>query len=192
MITVNEMGSAVFGAYRLACRDPGGMAFFDRTPSGALKSFYAAGLLLPFYVFLIVTRWWDELDTLSAAHVFTVEFFRLVIAWTAFPVLMISICKWIDREERFFVYLVAANWATVVAMAVRFPVVLAHRVGLLPEPIVDLLFFAVMSLILVYFWYVKKTALDINGGLAAGLTAADFFLGALIRDVSSAMIRGTL
>ena len=192
MITVNEMGSAVFGAYRLACRDPGGMAFFDSSREGAIKSFYAAALLAPFYVVFIMMRWWDEMGALSPAYIFTIEFLRLVIIWTAFPVLMISISKWIDREERYFAYLVAANWATVLTMLIRFPVVLTHRLELLPEPIVELLLFVVMALVLIYVWYVKKTALDITGGLAAGLTAAEFFLGALIRDVSGAIIKGHL
>ena len=192
MITVNEMGSAVFGAYRLACRDPGGMAFFNNSREGAIKSFYAAALLVPFYIAFITMRWWDEMDVLSPVYIFTIEFLRLVIVWTAFPVLMISISKWIDREERYFAYLVAANWATVLTMLLRFPVVLTLRFELLPESIVKLLSFAVITLVLVYFWYVKKTALDIAGGMAAGLTAAEFFLGALIRDVSAAIIKSHL
>ncbi len=192
VIRVNEVGSAVFGAYRLACRDPGGMAFFDRSREGAIKSFYAAGLLVPFYLFLIVTRWWEDLDRLSPAYVLTIEVLYLVIAWTAFPVLMIGICKWIDRENRLFDFIVAANWAHVLTVAVRFPVIFLQRFELLPEPIVELLILVVMTLVLVYMWYVKKTALDIGGGMAAALTGADFILGALIRDVSYAIIEGKL
>lgn len=192
MIRVNEVGSAVFGAYRLACRDPGGMAFFDRSREGAIKSFYAAGLLLPFYLFIVLTRWWQELEGLSPAYVFTVEFLYLVIAWTAFPVLMIGICKWIDREDRYFDFIVATNWASVLTVVVRFPVIFVQRFELLPEPVVDLLILIVMTLVLVYVWYVKKTVLDIGAGMAAALTAADFILGALIRDVCSAIMKGHL
>ncbi len=190
MITVNEVGSAVFGAFRLACRDPGGMAFFDRSREGALKSFYAAGILLPFYIFFVVTRWWDDFETLSAVRVFLIESLTYVIAWTIFPVLMIGITKWIDRTDRFFDFVVAYNWASVVAMAVRFPAVVIQRFELLPDPVVDMMILALVIVLVVYGWYVIKTSLDVGGGLAAGLTASEFILGLVLSDVTTAIIEG--
>lgn len=190
MITVNEVGSAVFGAFRLACRDPGGMAYFDRSREGALKSFYAAGILLPFYIFFVVTRWWDDFETLSAARVFLIEALTYVIAWTIFPVLMIGITKWIDRTDRFFDFVVAYNWASVVAMAVRFPAVVIQRFELLPDPVVDMMILALVIVLVIYGWYVIKTSLDVGGGLAGGLTAAEFILGLVLSDVTTAIIKG--
>ena len=192
MITVKEIGSAVYGAYRLARRDPGGMAFFDRTRNGALKSFYAAGLLVPFYGFFVITHWWEkmELGLVPLDRVLIFSSLNYVIAWTIFPVLMISISGWIDRSDRFYDFVVANNWQAVVAMVVRFPAVLIKRLEILPEPLEGIMSLLIIAVLLVYSWYVFKTALKIGGGLAASLTAAEFFLGLLIGDVIGAIIRG--
>lgn len=192
MITINEIGSGVYGAYRLARRDPGGMAFFDRSRIGALKSFFAAGLLLPFFGFFVITRWWEKMDLgmVTLERVLIFESLNYVIAWTIFPVFMIGISRWIDRSDRYFDFLVASNWAAVMVMGIRFPGVVIQELELLPEPALDIMIFTLIAVWLFYSWYVYKTALDIGGGLAAALTAAGFFLRLLVGDVISTIIGG--
>lgn len=192
MITVNEIGSGVYGAYRLARRDPGGMAFFDRTRNGALKSFYAAVLLLPFYGFFVITFWWEnmELGLVPLDRVIIFSLLNYLIAWTIFPVLMISISRWIDRSDHYYDFLIANNWASVVAMAVRFPAVLAKRLEVFPEPLEVVISLTLIAVLLVYSWYIFKTSLKIGGGLAGSLTAAEFFLGLWVGDMIGTMIAG--
>lgn len=192
MITINEIGSAVYGAYRLARRDPGGMDFFDRSRAGALRSFVAASLLLPFYGFFVISFWWEKLDQglVALDRVLIFGSLNYVIAWTIFPVMMISISRWIDRPDRYFDFLVATNWASVVAMAIRFPAVLIKRLEILPEPAVDTMMLILLAVVLFYSWYVFKTALKIGGGLAGSLTAADFFLGLMVGNVINTIISG--
>lgn len=188
MITINEIGSAIYGAYRLARRDPGGMAYFDRTRKGAIRSFYAAILLLPFHAIIVAGRWWDDMAILSLQRMVAIESLTYVISWTIFPVLMIWIARSIDRSDRYYDFLVSFNWASLVTIVARFPLFVIRRLELLPEPIADILVLALVVAVLLYRWYVLKTALNIGGGLAGGLTAAALFASLLIRDVASTLI----
>lgn len=189
MITINEIGSAIYGAYRLAIRDPVGMAYFDRTREGALKSFVAAGLLLPFHVVIVVTRWSEDAPNMSFEWVFVIECLAYVISWTIFPVLMIGVARWIDRSDRYYDFLVSYNWASLVAITVRFPVFAIRHLEILPEPAAQALVLVLLIFLLSYGWFVLKTSLDITGGLAAGLTVAELLLGVMIVDVIDTIIR---
>lgn len=188
MITINEIGSAIYGAYRLARRDSGGMAYFDRTREGAIRSFYAAGLLLPFHAIIVLGRWWEDMAILSVQRMVAIESLAYVIGWTVFPVLMIWIARSIDRSDRYFDFLVAYNWASLVTIVVRFPLFVFRRLELLPGLVTDILVLVLLVVLLIYRWYVLKTALSIGGGLAGGLTAAALFTNLLIRDVASTLI----
>ena len=54
--TAGETLRALYGAYRLARLDAGGMAYFDSSIGGFWRSFFAAVLVVPFYALLLVMR----------------------------------------------------------------------------------------------------------------------------------------
>lgn len=191
VITINEVGSAIFGAFRLALRDPGGMAFFDRTPDGARKSFFAAALILPVHaVETIAARWEFLVETGPSPGWFALEFFTYVISWTLIPVLMIAFTRWIDRWDRYCDFLVSYNWGHIIFVAAFLPLHVLSFAELLPLSVLNLLGLAVLIAVLFYLWFILKVALDISGGMAASLVAGEYIIGRILFNISDALIYG--
>lgn len=191
MITINEIGSAVYGAYRLARRDPNGMTFLDRSPEGALKSFYAAALLLPIHLVLVIANNWEFFEKgPSIATWMVLDALTYIIGWTLIPALMISITHWIDRWNRFFDYVVAYNWMQVVMSVVWLPLHALRLTEAIPEELFTILGLALLAVLLVYAWFVFKVSLDIGGGLAASLVAGDYMLSLMSFQVFDTVIYG--
>lgn len=187
-LTARDVAYSVFGAYRLARFDPTGLQYMDRTREGAWKSFYAAVIVLPAWALLLAIRLWDQVQDTPLVQVAAVEAIAYVISWTAFPVLMHSITRMLDRSARYMDFVCAYNWSSVVQMAVYLPVVVLAATGLLPPALSESLVFAVMLAMLTYQWFVMRTALDIAGVTAAALVLVDLFLSALITDVADGLL----
>ena len=128
-LTAREVVYSIFGAYRLAMLDKTGLNYLDRSPEGAIRSFNAALIVLPAYAVLVVLRLWDVLPDVSLLRFVTVEGLAYVISWTAFPLAMFHISGLLDRSERYFDFLSAYNWSSVIQMGVYLPVVAVE-----PEP----------------------------------------------------------
>lgn len=188
-LTAREVVYSIFGAYRLAMLDKTGLNYLDRSPEGAIRSFNAALIVLPAYAVLVVLRLWDVLPDVSLLRFVTVEGLAYVISWTAFPLAMFHISGLLDRSERYFDFLSAYNWSSVIQMGVYLPVVAVADSGLLPEGLDEGLVLGVTMLVLMYQWFIARTTLDINGGSAAGVVLLDMILAIFITGVSDGMLR---
>lgn len=189
VITINEVSSAVYGTYRLARRDPGGLAFLDRSPEGVVKSFAAALLLFPLDMALTLASRWQSIATMPMTDWFLLESIFYVIEWTLFPVLMIPISRWIDRWGRFHDFLVIYNWSHILIFAVRLPLRLL-LLGGLPLPLFQVLALGLLAAILYYKWYYFKLSLDLTGGMAAALVASQYVLALVVFQVSDTIVYG--
>ena len=169
-LTAREAVYSIYGAYRLAMLDRLGLNFMDRTPEGAMRSFYAALLVLPAYALLVVLRLWDILPQVSLLRFVAVEGTAYVISWTAFPLAMYYVAGLLDRTGRYFDFLSAYNWSSVIQMAIYLPVVAMADSGLLPAALGEGMVLIVTVLVLIYQWFIARTALNISSGSAAGLT----------------------
>ncbi len=79
------------------------------TGSGA--RFFAGVLSYPFYLVLLTMRVsLAEWEAAGGLRIILVETIGYVIAWVAFPLLMLSVLRWIGREHRFFDFMVPYNW----------------------------------------------------------------------------------
>ena len=189
-MTINEIASAVYGTYRLARRDPGGLAFFDRSSEGAVKSFYAAVIVLPIHVFLTTANKWEFLQKADMPTWLALESVFYVIEWTLFPVLMITITRWIDRWNRFPDFLVAYNWSHIIIIAAWLPLQSLRLADLIPLPVFHMLGLGLLGVVLYYRWFFFKVSLDVTGGMAAALVASDYVLNLVVFQVSETVIYG--
>lgn len=187
-LTLPAILAALTGAYRLARFDRTGLEFFDRTPEGALNSFYAAVVVLPAYALLLAIRLWGQVDDTPLLQVLTVESIAYVVSWTAFPLAMHRVVTLMGKAERYPGALTAYNWSAVIQMSVYLPVVVLSASGLLPAFLSEGLVFGVMMAMLTYQWFVLRTALDLSGLAAAGLVMLDLFLSAMITDFSDGLL----
>lgn len=182
-----EVFSSLYGAYRLARYDGGGMAFFDTTLDGFWRSFFAAVIIAPFYVVVLYMRFdVGEVDTPPARFV-SVEVIAYVISWVAFPVVMISLARFLECSERYLAYIVAYNWASVLQNALYLPLAMLSVNKVLPMEVASTLSLIVLLLILVYTWFITRTALDLTAGTAAGVVALDLILSIFINATAENM-----
>lgn len=184
MITAAEIAAGVTGAFRLARRDPGGLACFDASPYGFWRSFWAAALVAP--AFLILDLLSGGLTADTTFRQIAIKLIGYVIDWTAFPVVMILIADSLGKWPTYTRYIVAYNWAAVVQMAVLLPVAIL-AVAVPSQPTMLLAQF-VTIVMLVYRAYVAHMALAVPVGTAAGIVLLDVLLAGLLRLVTDRLM----
>jgi hypothetical protein len=182
MISGREISSALHGALRLAAGHADGMEFFNRTQEGFWHSFFAAALVAPGYFILGLLD--AENESSISFHDVVVRVLAYVIVWVAFPVAMIPVARLLEREDRYIGYIVAYNWGQVpqmllfVAMAI---VTQGLGFGLVAIGIISI---ATLGVILTYYWFIARTALNVPGASAAGVVALDVTLTFIISEVA--------
>ena len=179
MITPREIAYSIFGAWRLARFDPGGMQHFDTSIEGFWRSFFAAAIVAPAYVVLVALQGSPAAEGNDWLRYPLVEVISYAVRWTAWPLAMFYICKPIRREPRYTAYIVAYNWAQVIGTGF-FVLVVVLANGLLAPGSIGTAIFVTTMVLLVYQWFVARTALEIGGGLAAGLVVLDLILTVII------------
>ncbi len=188
MPPARDILTALYGAYRLARLDPSGLGFFDATPAGFWRSFFAAVLIAPFYLLLLSIRYSGLTESVNFFHFMAIESIAYVIAWVAFPLLMASLVKNIGREPHYIRFIVAYNWAAVLQNALYLPIAFLAASGLVADANANLLGLVALGLIVFYTWFVTRAALEVRAGMAAGIVGLDFILSILINTVASGML----
>ena len=193
MISLREIATGLYGAYRLAHLDSGGMAWFESTLPGFWKSFFAAFLAAPLYALLTAFNLPDDtgrelLETAGGARVFFIEALAYVIGWVLFPLVMIRITDLLQRQQEYFIFIVAYNWAGVLQIAVFLSVAALTISGLLPPAGGNFLSMIVFFAILYYQWFITRTALRIEVGAAVAIVCLDMALSILVTGISSVIL----
>ncbi len=185
MITTSELFAALYGAWRLARLDPRGQDHFDASITGFWRSFQAAVIVAPGYVFLIMLNLDQPNITAGAGRLILVEGLAYVISWTAFPLAMVSLAHRLKRDQNYIRYIVAHNWANVLQVAVFLPAALITQVV---GPSARILTVAVMMAIFLYQWYVARTVLSITPLQATGIVLINLFLDVVITLIANGMV----
>lgn len=187
MITVHELSMGLTGAWRLAHWDKAGLAYFDASAKGALRSFYAALVALPLAtVFLGLDLVRQELDTPVVAIVL-VFLLAFALDWAAFPLAVLALAPSMDFEEHVLRYIPALNWARVLELVVLLPA--AAIGGAEPGGLGVLFRLVLMIIVLVYHWFVAKSALEVTGPQAAFLVGLNLVMGFIISLWALSLIR---
>ncbi|MAF49039.1 MAG: hypothetical protein QGH73_07145 [Rhodospirillales bacterium] len=189
MALSQETTSALYGAYRLARADAGGMAYFDTSVEGFWRSFFAAVLVAPLFGLFLAIRFNTGGLEVSGLRFAAVEIIAYVTAWVVFPLIMFHICQAIEREKQFIGYIVAYNWASVWQNLIYLPFVMLSELGYLSPASGRALGLAVLLLVLLYTWFITKTALRVTGILATGLVVLDFVVSIFLNTLTEGMLR---
>jgi hypothetical protein len=183
-----EIARAIYGAWRLAHLDKGGMNFFDRSIEGFWKSFFAAVIVVPGYVLLIVIDLSQLELSASPLRILVVQLLIYVIVWVAFPLVMYAWTQNMGRAAAYPGFIVAYNWAQVVQMLLVLPVGVVVASHLLPAAVVPPVNLAVLVVLLGYEWFIARTALAISGMAAVGVVGLSFFIGLIAKLLGLSMI----
>lgn len=190
MISLSDAMRALYGAYRLARGDAGGMDYFDRTVTGFWRSFIAAVIIAPLLLVLLGVRYKAGLVEAPVWRYLTVESIAYVMQWFAFPVLMLPVVKALDCEARYIGFIVAYNWASVWQNMIFLPILIILEALTISRGTASLIIVVVLAAVVTYSWYVTRVALAIGGFTAFGIVAIDYLLGYLILVVAQIVILG--
>ncbi len=192
IITVEEATRGVFAAWFMLLRDKRAPLLLENTYMAAVKSYWAALIVLPLYLlgtsleFLSPSEDVRNFATLAAeAGLFNAtvaEFCIFVLCWfVAWPLLLDRITPYLDCDENFFRYIAAYNWMRVTYVLVGLTFVALHFAGLIPAGSADAAALTVLVVLWSYHWFVLRHALGVNGGYAALLVAAEFMFVTMIK-----------
>jgi hypothetical protein len=191
-VSSGDIIRGVWGAWRLARRDTGGMALFDISPDGAAKSFFAGVLAFPLYmvvqVFLLGFRW----PLLLQPVPLLVEVLGYIAGWALMPAALTWILPWIGRAQRLPETIVAYNWAAFLIMAAQFVRVLLDEAGLFPGPLGVLVAIGVAVACYLYEGFVLRTAVEVDVPIAAGLVVFDALASELLGGWVDLVARSSL
>jgi hypothetical protein len=182
-----EIAYRVYGAWRLARFDARGVQYFDESPQAALRSFFAAVLVAPAFLvtLLLVTNEPCAADPLAIGLVITLGYSLL---WTLFPVIVYRICQVIDREQAFFRYLCADNWASIIGYHFQLAVLLLIVGGVVPAALAPLVELVMHAYLLAYSWFIVRSCLNVTGVAAAAFVALQFAVALFIQIVARSII----
>ena len=176
MIAAGDIIGGVYGAWRLARRDPAGMIWFDSSPSGVWHSFWGPVLVLPGF---LVLQALDGAFDQDIALPLVVQLIAYVMGCVAFPLALANISDGLNRAHRYPRFIVAYNWSAVIQMALLLPTaLLAH---LFPGDATTLVHIGATIVLLVYQAYVAHVALEVPPATAGMLVLLDLMIGALIQ-----------
>ena len=188
-----EIAKAVSGAWQLFMWDEKGMSNFDVSREGFWRSFFAAFLLAPAYLIIILSQRQLEFELNSkdlgrseTASMPDLGLFLLseslgyVILWVAFPLAMVYIARWFGREDRYFSLIIAMNWSSVIMMGLIFPVDALYLAGFATAEtrLALIIPFAIISL--AYRWFIIRTAFGTEPGPTSGLVIFSLLIELLI------------
>lgn len=181
-----EVLSALYGAYRLAWFDASGMTHFNLTVDGFWRSFFAAVLVAPAYAILVGMELSAEAEDFNLALVFLTEGIGYILAWCAFPLIAIVLTRLLGLDRNYVALIVAVNWSAVLQTAAFLAVLLLGLI--VPEGLATLLVTLTTLAILIYQWFVIRTALETTGGIALMLLLVDLVITSMINAGADRML----
>jgi len=184
-IPLNEVAYSIAGAIRLARFDTGGLDHFGDSTEAFWKSFWAAVLIAPFFFLLLLLRHGKTTTGLAFLHNVFLELLAYAVSWLAFPVVMAALSRSLNCELEYVRYIVAYNWCGVIQNGIYLPIAILGFIGVLSGALANLLALVAIGWVLVYTYFVTRSALGVTGGTAMGIVFMDLMLGIVIDLISS-------
>lgn len=194
VITVEEATRGIYAAGSMFLRDKRAATLFENTYRAAVRSYWAALVVLPLYIlgtsieFLIPSENLQNFGYLAGeAGLFNAtlaEICIFVLCWfVAWPVMLDRFTGWLDCDGNFFRYIVAYNWMRVAYVFVGLVFISAYYTGLIPAESADILAIGLLLVLWSYHWFVLRHVLGIDAILATLLVATEFLFVSLLKNL---------
>jgi hypothetical protein len=128
MPSLAEIWRALHGAWKLLFLDTRGLAQFDGSRSGGLRSFWAIALVLPLNVAIIAIDQLGPAQDVLPPHSAVLQLIGLVIAWPALLLVIYILARWYGRAERYWLFVTTYNW-TQIPIAIAAMLIIAMLTG---------------------------------------------------------------
>jgi hypothetical protein len=186
--SLREVSAGVYGAWRLARLDTKAMAWFDRSPEGTARSFWAAIICFPVFVALLALRVapadWAES---GVAHILLVESIGYVVGWAAYPLAALAFCRVFRVGGGGYDYVTAYNWSQILETGLFLVVALIGVSHLLSDDAATILSFVVLLAVLAYEWFIARVATGAGAGVATALVLIDLVLGSGLSRITQSL-----
>ena len=180
-----EIVASLYGAWRLALFDERGMSHFNISVEGFWRSFFAAFILAPFYMLSIG----QDFMTPEGGFSFWAAMIHLLTyaaSWVLFPLVAFFATDLLHLGHRFTALVVAVNWSSVLIFGLL--TLSVGFVALVQQAIAELALFVLTTALIVYHWFVIKTALETTAAVAVAFVLFNFLLGAMLHQVADRLI----
>ena len=188
MITKQNIYEGLYAAWHLLLRDRSAVALFDDSVSGFWKSFVSAAIIFPIYVALLLLgiAEFETSRSFFAVILLHIEFF--IIRAVIWPLAMHYVVQALDRDEKYFLYVVAYNWANVVMNVIYFFAIIILLASPLSAVSQDAIGLVIFITLMIYQIFVTRVTLDIHLGPAIGLVICEFMIHKAIVSLQFSVI----
>ncbi len=164
-----EIQQSLEAALLLARGDRSALEGFDFSFEGFWKSFFAALIVLPLYLIVLVDQYQNSASEFDIARVAAVESFSYVLGWILFPILGVFVVQAFDRRPRYVPLVVVNNWGAVPQAALLVIAILIAGFFGRQSDMTAFLMSVTILITLTYQWYIIRVSLEISGLLALGI-----------------------
>lgn len=175
------------GAVRLAKFDVHGLDVFGRTAKDAGVSFYAAVVVAPMYLLWANLHGLGLPENFSVLHTALFETLSYAIGWMIFPLCMWCFAGVLDCRKRFFHFITAYNWVSVIQNAMFMGMDLLFWLTSASDGARGFFGMALLVYVLIYSTFVARTALALPLGQAIAVVVLDTMTAMLWRFFSDGL-----
>ncbi len=181
------MASALSGAWLLAQGRAEGLARVGPEPRDAQRSFWAAALCLPAFLFLRLLDWaWQGGVPAHAGHAMALELMAYVTGWAGFALASRPLVAAMGRLPRWPLFIAVWNWCNVVQYLLLVAAALPRLLGA-PEWIDETLGLVAVGWAIWLEWFAIRVALATGRMQAAALVALDLGIGLALSAVTAGL-----
>ncbi|MBT3700607.1 MAG: hypothetical protein HOE62_22145 [Alphaproteobacteria bacterium] len=178
-----EISSSLYGVWRLARRDPGGMNYLNLSVDGFWRSFFAAVLAAPTYLLILLVQRASSEKEMT----WLPELFSYALGWIIWPLVALGVLRLMGLGNNFIPYIIAYNWANVLHINFLLPIAIVAHGGVMPDGIAVLLSLIATLAVLIYMWWVAKVALGATTAIAIGIVVLDVLMGFMLSRGTEAL-----
>lgn len=176
---VQEITSSIYGAFRLALRDPDGLRWLNLTVAGFWRSFIAAALILPFALILAQVPLPGEAG--GGQRDMPVVVGLYFVEWVGRALLLLVLAMLLGRSDRYATTVIAWNWVAIPEFGLF---AAATILSFLVAPLAPFLFVIALGAMFVIDYFVTRTTLEVGAGPAFGIVVV-IFLAQLVLGLAT-------
>jgi hypothetical protein len=184
MISREDIAKGLFGAWMMARGDKRAAVLFDNNLDAVWKSFWAAALCLPAYLAIVLLDYLQNPPTGGLGRFLAAQSIAYVIGWAAYPLLMVTVTRLLERLLVYPRYIAAYNWANVITLNLSLLAAVLGASGLLPRGGMAFVQLIVLTAIVAYEGFIAATLLALPPWRAGLVVAIDLLLSFLVTGLA--------
>ena len=185
---IKEIASALYGSIRLASGDKNGTSYFNTSHLGFWRSFTAAVIVAPIFIFLLNVRYIvsdSDINFFRFASTYTIAY---VVGWVVFPLIINYITGILGNEKKFIGYVVIYNWASVLQNFIYLPFAILVEAHIIYGTASTIIGLCLLSLVFLYTSFITKTVLEVSNSIAAAIVVIDLILSIIISSITQKIL----